>query len=82
MNSHSNLVEVYRAAGELEALTIKNMLESFGISALLRSNAAGSVHPFVVDGMGEFKVMVKEEDVQEARFLISDNKTTNRKNDV
>ena len=63
-----------KSPGELEALTIKSKLESFGIPALLKSNAAGSVHPFVVDGMGEFRVMVAQESEQEARQLISGNK--------
>jgi hypothetical protein len=40
LNRNHKLVKVYRASGELEALTIKSMLESFGVPAMLRSNAA------------------------------------------
>jgi len=64
------MVEVYRAAGEAEALVIKGLLESNGIPCLLKSNAAHSVHMFVVDGLGEVKVMVWESDAAEAKRLI------------
>jgi hypothetical protein len=64
------MVEVYRAAGELEAELIKGLLESNGIPCLLKSNAAHSVHMFVVDGLGEVKVMVWERMAEEARQLI------------
>gem|GEM_PF-1110767 len=64
------MVEVYRAAGEMEAHLIKGMLESDGIPCLLKSNAAPSAHMFTVDGMGEVEVMVWEEAAGKARELI------------
>lgn len=72
MSSNFKLVEVYRASGELEALAIKGMLESFGIPSMLRSNAAGSIHPFSVNGMGLVSVLVKEENFEDAAQLIND----------
>jgi hypothetical protein len=70
LSSSEPMVEVYRAAGEAEALVIKGLLESNGIPCLLKSNAAQSVHMFVVDGLGEVKVMVWERMAEEARQLI------------
>ena len=64
------IVEVYRAAGEAEALIIKGLLESNGMPCLLKSNAAPSVHVFTIDGMGEVKVMVWESIAEKARRLI------------
>ncbi len=64
------MVEVYRAAGEAEALIIKGLLESNGIACLLKSNAAPSVHIFTVDGMGEVRVMVWEAMAEKAKQLI------------
>ena len=66
------MVEVYRATGEAEAQIIKGLLETNGVPCILRSNAAPSVHVFTVDGMGEFKVMVRETMVDKARSLISE----------
>ncbi len=68
--TRERMVEVYRAAGEMEAQVIKGLLESHGIPCLLKSDAAHSVHVFVVDGMGEVKVMVWESRAAKARELI------------
>ena len=65
------LVDVYTANGEIEAHIIKGKLESNGIPCMLRSNAAGSVHVFTVDGMGEVKVAVLESQAEEARKLLA-----------
>jgi hypothetical protein len=64
------MIEVYRAAGEAEALIIKGLLETYGIPCVLKSSAAPSVHVFTVDGMGEVKVMVSDSMAEEARRLI------------
>lgn len=70
VNKNREMVEVYRAAGEAEAQIIKGLLESQGISCLLKSNAAPSVHVFAVDGMGEVRVMVWESVAGKARAII------------
>ena len=69
------MVEVYRAVSEAEAMVIKSLLESYGIPCLLKSNAAPSVHMFAVDGMGEVKVMVEESRAEEAKRLIGEEKS-------
>ena len=58
------------AKGELEAQVIKGLLESSGISCLLKSLAAPSVHVLTGDGMGEVKVLVWESEAEKARELI------------
>jgi len=70
LSRKDKLVEVYKAANEMEAQVIKGLLESFGIPSLLRSHAAPSVHVFAIDGLGEVKVMVPEGLAGEARKLI------------
>ena len=70
MNKGKELVEVYKATGEAQALIIKGLLESNGIPCLLKSLAAPSVHAFAVDGMGEVSVMVVQSMVEEANRLI------------
>ncbi|MFC2122381.1 DUF2007 domain-containing protein [Bacteroidota bacterium] len=70
MLNNEKMVEVYRAAGEMEAQVIKGLLESYGIASLLKSKAAPSVHIFSVDGMGEVRVMVLESMAEKARSLI------------
>jgi hypothetical protein len=62
--------EVYLAHGEAEAQLIKAKLEVFDIPALLTSNAAPSVHAFVMDGLGEYHVMVPHSLAEQARKLL------------
>ena len=54
----------------MEAHVIKGLLESHGISCLLQSPAAPSVHVFTVDGMGEVRIMVHESMAEKAKKLI------------
>jgi len=65
------MVEIYRAKGEMEARVIESKLASYGIPCLLKSNAAFSAHAFVVDGMGEARIMVWESMATAARNVIS-----------
>jgi len=67
------LVEVYKARGESQAEIIRSLLESSGIPSLLQSNAAPSAFQFTIDGMGEYKVMVWEEDAEDAKQIIESN---------
>ena len=70
-------IEVYQAKGEVQAQLIKGLLESYGIPSLIKSNAAPSVLQFTVDKLGEFKVMVREEDAEEARNIIENKNDAN-----
>lgn len=63
-------MEVYRAAGEMEAQVIRGLLESFGIPSVMKSRAAPSVHAFAVDGMGEVRIMVLESMAEKAKILV------------
>lgn len=70
MSKNEGMIEVYRAVGEIEARVIQGLLESYGISCLLKSDAACSVHAFAVDGMGEVRVMVWESMADKAKALV------------
>ena len=64
------MVEVYRAAGEMEAQVIKGLLESYGIPCLFKGDAARTIYGLTVDGLGEVRIMVQESMAEEARRLI------------
>jgi Putative prokaryotic signal transducing protein len=68
-----DLIKVYTAHGEMEAQVIRGLLESCGIRSLMQGNAALSMQPFVMDGMGEIKIMVTEAQADEARKIIEAN---------
>jgi len=70
MGKQEHMTEVYRAAGEMEAMVIKGLLDSNGIPCFLKSDAAPSVHVLTVDGLGAVAVMVPESMAENARELI------------
>ena len=70
MSKSESTTEVYRAAGEMDALVIKGLLETNGIPCLLKSHAAPSVHVLTVNGLGEVRVMVPNRMAKLAKELI------------
>ena len=68
--SDSGFVEVRRCRDQAEALVVKSVLESEGITVVLRSNLAQSVHPFSVGNQGEVIVLAPERDAPRARTLL------------
>ena len=66
------LVVVYTASGLLPAQVIKSKLESAGIQAILKYEAAQSVFPVTVDGMGEVQVLVSRENEHQAREILNE----------
>ncbi len=64
------LVEVHRTWDEQKAELIKSLLGDYEISCYLSSHIAHSVYPIPVDGLGEIRVMVPEEDEDRAADLV------------
>lgn len=61
------MVQIHIVQGQVEADIIQSFLKSRGIESFTRGLAVHSVHPFTVDGMGEIKILVSEENAEEAR---------------
>ena len=64
-------VEVYRASGELEAQVIRSKLEAAGIHAIFQNDALGTLG-FEMGGLGEFRILVAEDDEQRALQVLAD----------
>jgi hypothetical protein len=71
LKNSPQMVEVYKAATEMEAQVIKSLLESYGIPCIFKSHAAHSVHMMTMDGMGEVRILVSESDAENAMALIN-----------
>lgn len=65
-----DLKEVYTASGEMEAQSIKSMLEAAGIPVELRLEAATRLYAVTVDGLGAVRIAVPADRCEEARTLI------------
>lgn len=61
---------VYRAAGMAEAEVVKGYLESEGVPAILEYESAGKVYGLTIDGLGEVRVMVPADLLDEARAAL------------
>jgi hypothetical protein len=72
----TKLMELVRVMGPVEAEVIKNFLESQGIACILQGQMVQSVYPMSVDGMGELRVMVSEEDFPAAKELLTNRPRT------
>ena len=74
MSKKEELVEVYKAANEMEAQVIKSLLESYEIPCLLKSHMALPSPYSPVMNIGEVKVMVWDSMADKARgIIVSDN---------
>lgn len=77
----SDLKEVNRAWGPMEAELVKTFLESHGITCLIRGRTVPFVYPFTVDGLAEFKVFVEEKDFEKAKELLASMPLVDEKSD-
>ncbi len=66
-----DLEEVARVWGPFEGELIKNFLESHGIPVVIRGRTAPFVYPLTVDGLAEFKVLVRKSDLEKAKELLA-----------
>ena len=71
MAGKSKLVSVY-SGNYLQAQIVKGRLESEGVPALLRYEGAGLIYGITVAGLGEARVMVPENLVEQAETILAD----------
>ncbi len=66
-----DLVEVWRAQGELNAQLVRSLLEGSAISSILVGESLRLTHGLTVDGLALVRVLVRREDVRRASELIA-----------
>ena len=69
-NSESDFVVIDAVQGELTAHVIKSHLESEGIPVLMQYESAGAIYGLTVNGIGEVRILVPQELVEEAKRII------------
>ncbi|KPJ48831.1 hypothetical protein AMJ40_06795 [candidate division TA06 bacterium DG_26] len=65
------LVEIWQASNEIEAQLIRGLLESNGIDCTLKGEALRLTHSITVNGLALVAVLVRPEDAERAKQLIS-----------
>jgi len=66
----NDLIVVHTFASQPEAEVAKTALESAGIDAMIKADTAGGMRPHIAWSSGGFQVLVREEDVAEAREVL------------
>jgi hypothetical protein len=66
------LVTVYVSQGMLPAQVVRGKLETAGIPVLLKYEAIGQIIGLTVDGLGRVEVLVPEECVADAEYLLQE----------
>jgi hypothetical protein len=66
-----DLVEVRRCRDQAEALVVRSVLDSEGISSVLRGHLVSALHPFSVGEQAAIAVLVHEFDLPRARAALS-----------
>ncbi len=61
---------VHKVWGPVEAEVVKSLLESHGITCILKGLVVQSIHAFSVNGLGEIKIFVDETDHELAKKLL------------
>ncbi len=70
------MIQIYSTRLMVEADVIKSILEDNGISCVLWDSRIGTVYPVI-----QIRVMVQEEDFEEAEKIIEDYQRENKKNE-
>ena len=71
-DSDIELVEVWRASGETNAQIIRSMLQSYGIESLIEGESLRLTHGFTLNTLGLARILVRAEDADKARDLLTE----------
>ena len=69
------LTVVFRSPSEIEARVVRGLLETHGILSHMSSDVPSVIFPMAVDGIGDVRISVRNEDADEAERIISSHRT-------
>ena len=72
MADATGLAVIFRTQSDIEANVVRGLLVTHGIHALLASDLPHAVFPLTIDGLGEVRLSVRQEEADAARGLIAD----------
>lgn len=62
---------IYRTWSDLEAQLIKGILEEYGIPVSLATDISHMLYPFTLNGLGETRILVPHEALDEAQDILA-----------
>src|SRR5215470_18578390 len=73
--SSGSLVVIFRTHSDVEASVVRGLLEAHGIPCVVSSGAMRNIFPLTIESLGDVRLSVHEEDVEEARRVIDTHRT-------
>jgi ribonuclease-3 len=70
-----DLIVIFRTQSDVEASIVRGLLEANGVPSVITSDVPHNIFPLTVNGLGEVRISVREEDADEARRIIDGHRT-------
>lgn len=71
----ADLIVIFRTHSDVEASIVRSLLEANGVPSVITSDVPHNIFPLTVNGLGEVRISVREEDADEARRIIDGHRT-------
>ena len=70
-----DLIVIFRTQSDVEASIVRGLLEANGVPSVITSDVPHNIFPLTVNGLGEVRISVREDDADEARRIIDAHRT-------
>jgi ribonuclease III len=70
-----DLIVIFRTQSDVEASIVKGLLEANGVPSVITSDVPHNIFPLTVNGLGEVRISVRDNDADEARRIIDGHRT-------
>jgi ribonuclease-3 len=70
-----DLIVIFRTQSDVEASIVRGLLEANGVPSVITSDVPHNIFPLTVNGLGEVRISVRDEDADEARRIIDGHRT-------
>jgi len=71
----ADLIVIFRTQSDVEASVVRGLLEAHGVPTIVASDIPHAIFPLAIDGLGEVRISVREEDADQARHIIESHRT-------
>jgi ribonuclease-3 len=69
------LIVIFRTHSDVEASIVRGLLEANGVPSVITSDVPHNIFPLTVNGLGEVRLSVREDDADDARRIIDGHRT-------
>ncbi len=70
-----DLTVIFRTHSDMEASIVRGLLEANGVPSVVTSDVPHNIFPLMVNGLGEVRISVRQDDADEARRIIDGHRT-------